>query len=100
MTLHIAIKAAADGSETCTAARSDDCASVVVRMVGFGSVFVENWLSEDVLFRGHLRASFGTKPKVRDNPNPHRKAVSKCALLAMTFKSASMHRKHMLPHRK
>ena len=36
MTLHIGIKAAVDCSETCTADRLDDCASVVVRAVGIG----------------------------------------------------------------
>ena len=100
MTLHIGVKAAVDGSETCTADRLDDCASVVVRAVGFGLMFVEHWFVEDALFRGHLRACCGSKPKVRGNPNPLRKAVSKCALLAMTSKSASVHGKHMLPHRK
>ena len=44
MTLHIGVKAAVDGSETCTADRLDDCASVVVRAVGIGLLFVEHWM--------------------------------------------------------
>ena len=42
MTLHIGVKAAVDGSETCTADRLDDCASVVVRAVGIGLMSVEH----------------------------------------------------------
>ena len=59
MTLHIGVKAAVDGSETCTADRLDDCASVVVRAVGIGLLFVEHWFVEDALFREYLRACCG-----------------------------------------
>ena len=52
MTLHIAMNAVADGDETCTAARLDDCALMGASAVGFGCVFVEAWFVEDVLFWG------------------------------------------------
>ena len=41
MTLHIAIKAVADGNETCTAGKLDDCAFVGASAVEFGCMFVE-----------------------------------------------------------
>ena len=41
MTLHMAIKAVADGNETCTAGRLDDRAFVGASAVEFGCMFVE-----------------------------------------------------------
>ena len=55
MTLHIAVKAVADGNETCTAGRLDDCAFVGTSAVEFGSMFVEKRFVKDVLFLGCLR---------------------------------------------
>ena len=53
MPLHMAIKAVADGNETCTAAgRLDDCAFVGASAVEFGCMFVEERFVEDVLFWG------------------------------------------------
>ena len=52
MPLHMAIKAVADGNETCTAGRLDDCAFVGASAVEFGCMFVEERFVEDVLFGG------------------------------------------------
>ena len=52
MTLHMAIKAVADGNGTCTAGRLDDCAFVGASAVEFGCMFVEERFVEDVLFWG------------------------------------------------
>ena len=52
MPLHMAIKAVADGNETCTAGRLDDCAFVGASAVEFGCMFVEERFVEDVLFWG------------------------------------------------
>ena len=73
MTLHMAIKAVAEGNETCTAGRLDDCAFVGASAVDeFGCMFVEERFDRRrCAFLGHLRASRRSRPKIHYNPTPH-----------------------------
>ena len=78
MTLHIAMKAVADGNETCTAGRIDDCALVGASAVEFGSMFLEKWLAKDVLFWGVFVHLF----------DPDRKIIATLTLTAKTLQTA------------
>ena len=72
MTLHMAVKAVADGNETCTAGRLDDCAFVGASAVEFlVACLLRNSSSKMCFFVGCLRASRRSRPKIHYNPNPY-----------------------------